>query len=107
MFGLLNIQVLQLNSQAPQATTAGPQINSYGNVFDPSGATLSAAPSGPSAPKFHMPTAGNVRTADEAEMEPFEATNKRARVQKLPEGQYYTEDEWVVFLLLVTLANEL
>ncbi|TIA82027.1 hypothetical protein E3P98_01709 [Wallemia ichthyophaga] len=87
-------QTLGIN-QAPQATTAGPQINSYGNMYDPSGATMSAAPSGPSVPKFHMPHSGNVRTADEAEMEPFAVKSKRAKVQKLPEGQYYTEDEWM------------
>ncbi|TIB36333.1 hypothetical protein E3P86_02531 [Wallemia ichthyophaga] len=87
-------QTLGIN-QAPQATTAGPQINSYGNMYDPSGATMSAAPSGPSVPKFHMPNSGNVRTADEAEMEPFAVKSKRAKVQKLPEGQYYTEDEWM------------
>lgn len=75
-------------------------------MYDPSGATMSAAPSGPSVPKFHMPNSGNVRTADEAEMEPFAVKSKRAKVQKLPEGQYYTEDEYVDFLLLVSLIDE-
>lgn len=40
-----------------------------------------------------MPNVGNVRTAEQAEIEPFSNPSKRLKVQKLPEGQYYTEDE--------------
>ncbi|TIB96459.1 hypothetical protein E3Q18_03152 [Wallemia mellicola] len=89
-------QTLGIN-QPQQATTAGPQVNSYGDVYDPSGVSFSAAPSGPSAPKFHMPNTGNVRTAEQAEIEPFSNPSKRLKVQKLPEGQYYTEDEWLSY----------
>lgn len=89
--------------QQQEKPTVGPHINSFEAVYDPTGATISAAPAPASLPSQPMPVPtnininNNIRTAEQAGFNDHEKNNKKQKVVKLPEGQFYSEEEWLSY----------